>query len=59
MTRRRCCRREDATILFPGEDCADIRELVEGLERREVVYVEVEDFVAYLREDGVVELEEA
>lgn len=34
-------------------------EAVEGLHRGEVVDVEVGDFVADLREDGVVELEEA
>ena len=33
--------------------------LLRGLEGGEVVDVEVEDFVADLREDGVVELEEA
>ena len=45
--------------LFAGEDGADVGELVEGLERGEVVDVEVQELVADLGEHGVVELEDA
>ena len=36
----------------------DVVEFVQGFDRRQVVNVEAQDFVAYLHEHGVVELEE-
>ena len=39
------------------EDALDVVELVQGLDRREVVDINGEDLVAYLAQHGVVELE--
>lgn len=45
--------------LFAEEDFAEGGELVEGLERGEVVDVEAKELVANLAEDRVVQLEKA
>ena len=45
--------------LFPGEQALEVAKEVEGLDRGEVVEVHVEQTVADLREQGVVELEKA
>ena len=44
--------------LLPFQYPLDFVQFVECLKRGEVVHVEVEQFVAYLFQDGVVELEE-
>ena len=44
--------------ILSGEYLTDIVELREGLHRREIVDVDAYDFVSYLREHGVVKLEE-
>ena len=44
--------------LLPPQNPLDVIQLVQRLQRRQVVDVEVQDFVAYLAEDGVVQLED-
>lgn len=47
-----------AGLLLPRDNLFDVVKLVQGFEWREVVDVETQDFVAYLTEYGVIELEE-
>ena len=44
--------------LFAFQDFLDIVEFVEGFKRRQRIHVKMENFVAYLAQDGVIELEE-
>ena len=46
------------SLFLAGEDALDVVEFVKGLDGREVVDVDGEDFVADLAQDGVVELED-
>lgn len=46
------------SLLFSRQNLADVGKFVEALDGSEVIEVKFEDFVTYLRENGIVELEE-